>query len=231
MDHYQKIYANNAEEYHQMITVEDVDDNLSALLRDITSFDGKLVLDLGTGTGKIPLLVADVVKQIIGSDLNYPMLAEQNRVRQQTGGAWPLVNADNCHLPYPDDTADIVTVGWAIGHFIGWYPTDWQQRMALVLNQMERVARPGGMLIIMETMTTGATSPAPPTEGLAEYYRWLENKWGYNRSVIQTDYQFESVEDAVAKTLFFFGEELAQMIRENGWSRLPEWTGVWHKQV
>lgn len=231
MDHYKKIYASKAEEYHQMVAVEDVDGNLPVLLRKITSFEGKQVLDLGTGTGRIPLIFADEVNWIIGSDLNYPMLAEQHRMRQQASGAWPLVNADNCYLPYSDGTADIVTAGWAIGHFIGWYPEDWKQRITLVLNEMERVVQPGGMLIIMETMTTGAITPAPPHEGLAEYYRWLEENWGFSCNVISTDFQFESVEDAVAKTSFFFGEELAQKIRENGWARLPEWTGVWNKQV
>jgi ubiquinone/menaquinone biosynthesis C-methylase UbiE len=231
MDHYKKIYASRAEEYHLMVAVEDVDGNLPAKLREITSFEGKQVLDLGTGTGRIPLLFADEVSWIVGSDLSYHMLTEQALVRQKVGGVWPLVNADNCRLPYPDGAADIVIAGWAIGHFIGWYPEDWKQRMTLVLNEMARAARPGGMLIIIETMTTGATSPAPPHEGLAEYYRWLEEDWGFSCSVIATDYQFESVEDAVAKTTFFFGEELAQKIRENGWARLPEWTGVWHKQV
>ncbi len=32
-------------------------------------------------------------------------------------------------------------------------------------------------------------------------------------------------------TEFFFGAELAQMIRQNNWVRLPEWTGVWGKRV
>lgn len=231
MDHFKKIYKNNAGAYHQMIAEEDVDGNLPALLNEIASFKEKRVLDLGTGTGRVPLLVADEVALIIGLDLNYPMLVEQGSVRQQVGGSWPLVNADNCCLPFADHSVDLITAGWSIGHFRGWYPEVWQPRMTLVLKEMERVVKPGGMLIIMETMTTGAISPAPPTEGLAEYYHWLEGDWGYARSVIQTDYQFESVEDAVEKTTFFFGEELAEKIREKGWSRLPEWTGVWHKQI
>jgi hypothetical protein len=37
------------------------------------------------------------------------------------------------------------------------------------------------------------------------------------------------VDAAVARTEFFFGPELAEKIRANGWARLPEWTGVWHR--
>jgi len=81
----------------------------------------------------------------------------------------------------------------------------------------------------METLTTGGLRPAPPTEGLAEYYAWLENAWGFARQAIRTDYEFASVEEAVARTEFFFGAELTEQIRANGWARLPEWTGVWSK--
>ncbi|MFQ5612008.1 MAG: hypothetical protein ACE5H9_07720 [Anaerolineae bacterium] len=35
------------------------------------------------------------------------------------------------------------------------------------------------------------------------------------------------MDEAVARTEFFFGADLARAIRERGWARLPEWTGVW----
>jgi hypothetical protein len=87
------------------------------------------------------------------------------------------------------------------------------------------------MLVIIETLTTGSLTPAPPTGALAEYYGWLEREWGFWRQIIRTDYVFGSVEEAVARTEFFFGVELASAIRANGWARLPEWTGVWSKRT
>jgi hypothetical protein len=80
-------------------------------------------------------------------------------------------------------------------------------------------------------MSTGSLSPKPPEPALGQYYRWIEETWGFQRKVIPTDYQFESVEQAVDYTEFFFGPELAANILANGWSRLPEWTGVWYKSV
>lgn len=231
MDHFKKIYAFNAKEYHEMIKVEDIDANLPAKLNEIVSFNHKRVLDLGTGTGRIPLLFADEAQLLIAVDLNFPMLVEHARIREPLAGDWPMLNADNRYLPLTDDCMDIVTAGWTMGHLRGWYPEDWQKQIAMILKEMERISKAGGALIIMETMTTGGYSPAPPNEQLAEYYRWLEDEWGYTRETIQTDYQFKSVDDAVEKTTFFFGEELAEMIRENKWARLPEWTGIWYKQA
>ena len=96
---------------------------------------------------------------------------------------------------------------------------------------MIRVSRPGGTLIILETFSTGSRVPAPPTPQLAEYYAWLEEEWGFQRRIIQTDYQFASVEDAVGHTEFFFGPDLAARIRAEGWARVPEWTGVWRRDL
>jgi ubiquinone/menaquinone biosynthesis C-methylase UbiE len=231
MDHYGKIYASKAKEYHQMITPEDVEGNLLPTFQQFARFENTILLDLGSGTGRIPLLVHDLVDQVIALDLNYPMLLEQRKQQQNSCGSWSLVQGDNRTLPFPDNWADIVTAGWAIGHLRSWFVEDWQAQIGRILNEMERVAVPGGCLIIIETLTTGALEPAPPTPGLAEYYAWLEDTWGFIRHTIRTDYQFASVDEAVAKTEFFFGSELAELIRQNTWERLPEWTGVWGKQI
>ena len=146
-------------------------------------------------------------------------------------GAWPLAQADMRFLPFPSGWAEVVLAGWSIGHLRGWYADDWQAQIGSVLREMHRAAGPGGTLVIMETLTTGSLTPAPPSQELAEYYAWLEGEWGFQREAIPTDYQFESVDQAVAYTEFFFGEQLASDIRRNNWSRLPEWTGVWSKKI
>jgi hypothetical protein len=96
---------------------------------------------------------------------------------------------------------------------------------------MHRVVTAKGALIIMETLTTGSLTPAPPSQGLADYYAWLENEWGFSRQEVSTDFQFAGIDEAVARTEFFFGPDLASKVRENGWTRIPEWTGVWGKQI
>jgi ubiquinone/menaquinone biosynthesis C-methylase UbiE len=231
MDHFEKIYATKAKEYHQLVIPEDADGNLLPAIQQIAPLENTTLLDLGSGTGRIPILVHNLVKQVIAMDLNYPMLHEQKMQRQHIAGSWSLVNGDNRLLPFPGDWADVVTAGWTIGHLRGWFEDDWQNQIGQILREMERVVVPGGWILIMETLTTGALEPAPPTPGLAEYYTWLEGDWGYTRHTIQTDYQFASVEDAVERTEFFFGPELAEMIRQNEWARLPEWTGLWSKQA
>ncbi|MCK6627227.1 MAG: class I SAM-dependent methyltransferase [Anaerolineae bacterium] len=231
MDHFRHIYSHCAADYHRMITPEDWEGHLLPALQRVTSLTGQRILDLGTGSGRLPLLLGATAAQIVGLDLHAAMLQEQQRQRERIGGRWGLVQGDMRALPFPGGWAEVVTAGWAIGHLRGWYPQDWQAQIGQVVQEMHRVVKPGGALIIMETLTTGSLTPAPPTPGLAEYYAWLENEWGFTRQTIRTDYQFASVEEAAGQTEFFFGPELAATIRRNGWATLPEWTGVWGKPV
>jgi ubiquinone/menaquinone biosynthesis C-methylase UbiE len=231
MDHYQKIYAQKAREYQRMITVEDVDQNLQAALTEITPWGAKTVLDLGSGTGRFPFLFRETPSQFIGLDLSHAMLLESADLQSQLQVHWSLVQADMRCLPVCDQCADIVIAGWAIGHLRSWFDPQWKLEVARILEEMQRAVKPQGTLIICETLGTGSLTAGPPSSELAEYYDWLENGWQFSRKVVSTDYQFKDVEQAVSYTEFFFGPALADMIRKNSWSRLPEWTGIWSKQA
>lgn len=228
---YKRIYTSQAVEYHRMISAEDCEGNLRAALEQITAFEGRRVLDLGSGTGRIPLLLAAQGAQVVGLELQRAMLRQQQVQRAQVGGTWALVQGDMRHLPFVSGWIEVVIAGWAIGHLRGWHPRRWRDPIGQVLREMQRVVVAGGVLIIIETLTTGSLAPAPPTAAQGEYYAWLENEWGFTRQALRTDYQFASVEEAVAHTEFFFGEALAEAIRRNRWQRLPEWTGIWSRRA
>jgi ubiquinone/menaquinone biosynthesis C-methylase UbiE len=236
MDHFETIYSQRAADYHRMITAEDVDGNLPSALYEIAQPRGKRILDLGSGTGRIPLLLGSQAAQLIAIDLQRAMLLENRRQKalavqnQPAKVNWSLVQADIRHIPLASGWAQLTLAGWAIGHLRAWFQQDWQRQMRFTLTEMLRVTQPGGRLIIIETLGTGSLEPKPPVESLAEYYTWLEQDWGFWRRVIRTDYQFKSVEQAVAHTQFFFGSELADKIRANRWRRVPEWTGIWTRE-
>ena len=231
MDHFQAIYAARAAEYHRMIVAEDLDGQLLPAIERVASLRGKHVIDLGTGTGRLPLLIGGQAAQLVGLDLHRDMLRQHVAQRQRQAGRWSLVQGDMRLLPFHSAWADVATAGWAIGHLRSWFAADWQTQIGRVLDEMHRVVAPGGALIILETLSTGSLIPTPPHAALAEYYDWLEQTWGFSRETIATDYRFASVDEAVARTEFFFGPELAAKIRAQGWARLPEWTGVWRKII
>jgi ubiquinone/menaquinone biosynthesis C-methylase UbiE len=186
------------------------------------------VLDLGSGSGRIPLLLKDSNREMVAVDLHHAMLREQAEQVRAIGRSWPLLQADLRSLPLANGWADVSIAGWAIGHFTGWYP-DWKTEASRAVGEMQRATQPGGALIILETLGTGVLEPAAPNASLASYYAWLESELGFTRQVVSTDYDFGSVERAAELCGFFFGEQLAERVRANTWSRVPEWTGVWER--
>ncbi len=229
MVHYRKIYNRHADIYDRLISAEDTDKHLLPAMEQILDFKDKLVLDLGTGTGRIPQLLRNKVNQIFGLDLHLGMLQEQSYKIESSGGNCQLVQADLLQLPFPNHYFEIVTAGWAIGHFQSWFTGSWPAQVDKAIQEMIRVTRPNGTLLIIETLGTGSLKPEPPSIGLNNYYHYLEKNWGFIRTTISTDYQFQNLEEAIELAGFFFGEQMAFKIQENNWVRLHEWTGIWHK--
>ncbi len=217
-------------EYHRMIEYEDVDGNLYDCIDKLLTSDVSRVLDIGSGTGRIPLLLSDPKFTVVGLDLYWEMLQENVRQRSLSAGSWLLSQGRAGALPMSQDYFDVVTAGWVLGHTCSWH-LDWQTELDIVLNEMHRVVRNQGVIIIMETLTTGSVIPSPPTAELANYYDWLEKSWDFSRQEIRTDYRFPDVKEAINNTEFFFGEQLSSMIVDNNWSRVPECTGIWSKIV
>jgi hypothetical protein len=109
-------------------------------------------------------------------------------------------------------------------------PEQWRAQVASAIGQMQRALRPAGTVVIIETLGTGSTEPAPPSPELAEYYAWLEREQGFERVEIRTDYQFATLEAAAKLTGFFFGDEFARRVVAEQWTRVPECTGIWWRR-
>jgi ubiquinone/menaquinone biosynthesis C-methylase UbiE len=158
------------------------------------------------------------------------MLSVARKKLIQSGlGNWRLGAADNRRLPLKARTADLVIAGWSLGHSVAWYPDTLRREIGRALAEMARVLRPGGAIIILETLGTNRQSPHPPTPGLADYYDWLENAHGFRRTWVRTDYRFASAQEAESLTRFFFGDEMADDILAGNSAIVPECTGVWHR--
>lgn len=231
MTDFRAIYATQAEQYDRMVSREDYQGNLWKALRAIKPFAGLEIVELGAGTGRLTLPLAAEARSIIACDSSAHMLAVTQRKLTQTGLTnWRTVVCDNGALPLLDRAADMVIAGWSLGHAVGWYPDRWHDVIGAALNEMRRVLRPGGALIIFETLGTGTEVPTPPHEGLAAYYRHLETAHGFSRMAIRTDYRFESPEEGDHLTRFFFGDAPADRIRAERLTILPECTGLWWRE-
>jgi ubiquinone/menaquinone biosynthesis C-methylase UbiE len=228
MPDYQQIYATQSELYEQLVSYEDYQGNLGRALRQIRPFDGLDVIELGAGTARVTRLLAPVARSMCAFDLSWSMLRTGRAQLAQAGPQnWGLAVSDNRRLAARDGIADVSVAGWSLGHLSAWFPQTWPDEIGQALAQMQRVLRPGGTVIIIETLGTGHTSPRPPHENLAAYYRWLEREHRFASTWIRTDYHFPSLDQATKLTRFFFGDDLADRVLAENLLILPECTGLW----
>ena len=225
-----EVYEAQADQYERLIQREDYLGNILSAIESYCPLDGISVVELGAGTGRLTRLLAPHVQSIKAFDSSAHMLEVAEKSLREIGLTnWETGVADHRQIPVPDSSADLVIAGWSFCYLAVWGNADWQSALQDGLREIERIVRPGGIVIIIESLGTGTEKPHPP-EHLEAYFDWL-TETGFERGWIRTDYCFESLEEAVELSMFFFGEEMGQKVRENHWQILPECTGVWWKRV
>ncbi len=222
----EEVYRNKAEKYEQMVSREDYQHNIEAAIQNICDPHGLDVIDTGSGTGRLAVMLGPQVKSVRAYDISQSML-DIAAARLQAAGLrnWQAEVADHRALPASDQSADLIVSGWSVVYTVVWCPENWREELGKALTEMKRVLRPGGTLLILETMGTGFESPQPPDD-LKEYFQYLDQA-GFSSTWIRTDYQFASMEEAKDLTAFFFGEEMIEKVISTDPVILPECTGLW----
>src|SRR6266542_3291926 len=224
------VYARHGNEYEALIAREDYQGNILSALRDITSLENRVVLDLGAGTGRLACMLAPLVSHIYAFDIAPDMLRVCREKLAQSGlSNWEVNIADHRQLPVDDHSADLIVSGWSVSYLAVWNSESWRIELEKALTEMKRVLKPGGTIILFESLGTGNESPIK-LDHLKNFYPWLDEA-GFQKKWIRTDYQFESLEEAEYLSRFFFGDELGNKVKQNNWVVLPECTGVWWKKI
>lgn len=227
-DEQARIYQTQAELYDELIGAEDADGALQLELARHAKLEGADVVDVGAGTGRISRLLANQARSLTLVDRAAPMLAVAQRHLAKVRVPFSVHEADAQQLPLPDASFDLAVAGWVFGHFRHWMPDGWRGEVARAVAEMRRVVRPGGTLVVIETLGTGYEQPRKHA-GLDEYFDELATL-GFSQRWIRTDYQFSSVAEAVRICGAFFGAELIATIEHQRWARVPECTAVFVSQ-
>ena len=226
------LYIDHAGEYEILVSHEDYQQALVEAIQRIQPLAGRIAAEFGAGTGRVTGLLAGRVRRLHAFDLSTPML----RVAQDKLGrdAWKNVSltvADSRRMPCRSGWADLAIEGWAFLHIAVIFPQDWQVQLARALDEMQRLVRPGGKMILIETLGTGESTPKV-VPFFRKVYDFLEAERGFAPIDIRTDYCFGTIEQIKQVVIPLFGQEmLERLVRiRAGWV-LPECTGLWWREV
>jgi ubiquinone/menaquinone biosynthesis C-methylase UbiE len=224
------VYSSEAERYEALIDREDYQGHIPAALRKIRNPAGLDIIDLGAGTGRLAGMLAGAASSLLAFDLSPHMLTvTRDKLRGLSRGRLLAAAADHRFVPVGSSSADLAVSGWSVSYLAVWHPDRWREELDAWLKEMERVVRPGGSLVLFESLGTGNEQPLHLAH-LGNFYPWLDEK-GFENTWIRTDYRFQSVDEAAGLAGFFFGEEMASRIRKDGLTVLPECTGVWWRTM
>ena len=160
------------------------------------------VLDLATGTGDIAALTqrSFPAAQVIGADFSWNMLAEAGKRFASLPIHWQVCDANT--LPFADNVFESVTFGYLLRN------VDDSLR---VLREVQRVLRPGGRVVCLDT--------TPPADNLLLplvrfYFRFAIPFMG--RLIARDEAAYSYLTGSTMG--FHTAEELASLFREAGFS-------------
>jgi len=107
---------------------------------------GCRALDVCCGTGDIALALAGRGARVTGLDFSEPMLNVARRRAERFGARTGLsapefIRGDALETPFPDNSFDIVSVGYGLRNLARWEAG---------LEEMRRVAKPGGRVLVLD---------------------------------------------------------------------------------
>ncbi len=171
-------------------------------LRAVDPKPGDLILDLAAGTGFSGVPFRDAGASVLLTDISEGML----RVGKERHPDLDFVAGDGLALPYADGVFDAVTISFGLRNF-----TD----TAAGLQEMARVTRPGGRLVVCElSMPTWAPFRSVYREYLVKGMPRIAQVTTQNPAAYE--YLMESILDWPDQPA------LADLIADNGWSDV-EW--------
>ena len=132
---------NYLREYEQLYLAQPIMDR-------IAPHRSPLVLDVATGTGRIPLALmqhADFQGRAVGVDLSRRMLHYATRNLRVFDDRVEFIWAAAERLPFPDGSFDVVTCLEAL---------EFMSNPRAVLAEVVRVLRPGGLLLVTQRINT-----------------------------------------------------------------------------
>ena len=227
----QEIYNNHSSKYDELVTHEDYKNNLNNYLLENFNFNGKTIIELGVGTGRVTKIFIELAKEVLCYDNSLHMLDKAKFNLNQFKSKIDFIQCNNHNISSINTKADFVIEGWSFGHSIVENQEGIETITEKLYNDCVNLLNKNGVLIIIETLGTNVSKASVKSQPLQKFYQLLVNSYGFHKKIIRTDYSFKSNEEAKRIMSFFFGNKIGDSLNFIEKGVVKEFTGIWSKQL
>jgi len=225
-----EIYKKYATQYDNLVKAEDYQKNVDRYLIENIEWKDKVVYEAGIGTGRLTKIYIQHIKKLYGFDREAHMLEQcKNNLNEYLEKVFLNIGNNEC-LPVIEKKAEIFIEGWSFGHTIVENNNDIQSTTERIVNNIRRNTTVDSVKIIIETLGTNVNEPKYINNDLKQFYRLIEEEYGFKKTIVKTDYKFDDYREAAQIMGFFFGEEMERGIIQRKSEIVPEYTGIWIKR-
>jgi demethylmenaquinone methyltransferase/2-methoxy-6-polyprenyl-1,4-benzoquinol methylase len=175
----------------------------------VSKTNSKKILDIATGTGDLAIMLAEIDNsEVTGLDLSPGMLeiGKQKVFAAGLDNQIDMVIGDSEKLPFEDNSYDAITVSYGVRNF---------EDLNKGLLEINRVLRPGGILVILET---SLPTKFPYKQGYNIYSKTLLPLLG---NLFSKDKEAYSYLSNSAKA-FPFGKEFNKILEQNSFAKVTD---------
>ncbi len=145
-------------------------------LLDICNLNGKIVLEIGCGTGRMTFQIAPLVHKCVGIDIDEKLITFcKKRLNKYEFNNLEFSVGDGEKLGFQDESFDIVLFTWSLSCINNKY---------CAVQESYRVLKPGGKAVLIEP-APGSDYSKVVTDFLPKDYPRINTKEDYEKPLIQ----------------------------------------------
>lgn len=172
---------------------------------------GKIVLDLGCGTGKFMQKFYNETTKYYGLDLSNKQLNIAKMKINSNDVEFICCNAED--IPLPDNSIDVIISTWVLGTILE------IDRRNKVLDEMKRVLKKDGNIYLVENDIGGEFEEIrnryPNIKRTKDYNDWIECNNFKVENKFKTYFQFSDCKEAKSVFSNIWGADIGNKVRSN----------------
>lgn len=227
VEEWQKTYEEEVEIYDTFSKYEDEGNKLLNKLLEKFSFQNKIVLEVGCGSGKYSELLAPKSKKYLGLEISKPLI----KLAKQKCKKFSNVKFFNCSaekIPLEDNSVDVVFASWVLTAMIS------DEMREKSIKEILRVLKNGGDIWLIENHWEGEFMKLRGKMNMkfkeCDIYPLIK-KYGFEIiETIDTNFFFPNLDEAKRVTEFIFGENALEYLNKKPQPKIKHKAVILHKE-